>query len=970
MTKVMNNQRRDFLKVSGMTAALVASQGSLFAKTNVMSVENGKENYPNTNYTEEMYRNEFSFVYGKKEEHGFAYHCVNCQGNCAWEVWSNNGVVTRENQSARYPVINAKIPDFNPRGCNKGVQHSQVMYQKDRILYPMKRVGERGEGKWKRISWDEAAETICQEIFNCMTDPQRGPDKLMVHAGTGLLTEGRRGAPLRFSTQLGAIRIYPSSYLGDMFSGAAIAYGEGNLGCTWDFMYTVDTAVMWGGNPSVSRIPDAHFVWEGKYNGAKIITITPEFNATAKSSDLWIPIKAGSDNILAMGVINVILNEKLYKPEFIKTLTDLPFLVDVETQKFIRRSDMEHAKNDEDHHKYMEEFYCWNTAKNEIALMPGTEGSSEKSLRLDDHGIVPALEGQWTIKDMHGHTRKVTTVFEMLKKSAAKFSPEAIQEVTGVHPDTTRQLARDIAIPKVVEITTGFSLNKYFNGVMTIWNIASICGLTGRMGPYGGINTENEFTLSGLGELSGFSGKYNARFGSGFVGEFVFGDGLETFDKYFSDEDVKRAQNGMSKKEYMAVLSELLKDGENNTKNLESKHGNKNKPWWQPDCALIVADSKFRRNKGSDYRKAFLKKTKFYAYVDYRMSEAAQFADILLPAKSHYEVYDIRTSPGYHRFTNLAQPVANIKNIGEAMDEWSMFTFLAKKMEELANRPENKPKAKVPDHKKYAKPGFHDLTIFHKEFTNTDEESEGAGEVYLGTDKMAVQAALEKCEQYEPWTMEKMYKVGGFLLINEKAAKSSPLYSDRPFNSNEDHLYKMERLETVSGRQTFYVDHEMFIKMGAATNTGMEGIRPQSKDYPYVFMTPHARWSIHSNYKTSRTLLRLQRGVPAIQINRVVAGAKGIKDGDTIRIYNALGEFYAMAKLSSSAPADGLVLEHGWEPYMYLKNKGHNEVVPTALNLLEMADGWGHLKFGGLWDGNQYAYDGAVNYEKATDVQY
>lgn len=970
MTKVMNNQRRDFLKVSGMTAALVASQGSLFAKTNVISVENGKNNYPNTNYTEEMYRNEFSFVYGKKEEHGFAYHCVNCQGNCAWEVWSNNGVVTRENQSARYPVINAKIPDFNPRGCNKGVQHSQVMYQKDRILYPMKRVGERGEGKWKRISWDEAAETICQEIFNCMTDPERGPDKLMVHAGTGLLTEGRRGAPLRFSTQLGAIRIYPSSYLGDMFSGAAIAYGEGNMGCTWDFMYTVDTAVMWGGNPSVSRIPDAHFVWEGKYNGAKIITITPEFNATAKSSDLWIPIKAGSDNILAMGVINVIINEKLYRPEFMKTLTDLPFLVDVETQKLLRRSDMEHAANDEDHHKYMEQFYSWNTAKNEIALMPGTEGSSEKSLRLDDHGIVPALEGSWTIKDMHGHSRKVTTVFEMLKKSAAKFSPEAIQEVTGVHPDTTRQLARDIAIPKVVEITTGFSLNKYFNGVMTIWNISSICGLTGRMGPYGGINTENEFTLSGLGELSGFSGKYNARFGSGFVGEFVFGDGMKTFDQYFGDDDVKRAQNGMTKKEYMAVLSELLKDGENNKKNLDSKHGNKNKPWWQPDCALIVADSKFRRNKGSEYRKAFLNKTKFYAYVDYRMSEAAQFADILLPAKSHYEVYDIRTSPGYHRFTNLAQPVANIKNIGEAMDEWSMFTFLAKKMEELANRPENKPKAKVPDHKKYAKPGFHDLTIFHKEFTNTDEESEGAGEVYLGTDKMAVQAALEKCEQYEPWTMEKMYKVGGFLLINEKAAKSSPLYSDRPFNSNEDHLYKMERLETVSGRQTFYVDHEMFIKMGAATNTGMEGIRPQSKDYPYVFMTPHARWSIHSNYKTSRTLLRLQRGVPAAQVNRKVAEAKGIKDGDTIRIYNALGEFYAMAKLSSSAPADGLVLEHGWEPYMYLKNKGHNEVVPTALNLLEMADGWGHLKFGGLWDGNQYAYDGAVNYEKAKDVQY
>jgi len=110
----------------------------------------------------------------------------------------------------------------------------------------------------------------------------------------------------------------------------------------------------------------------------------------------------------------------------------------------------------------------------------------------------------------------------------------------------------------------------------------------------------------------------------------------------------------------------------------------------------------------------------------------------------------------------------------------------------------------------------------------------------------------------------------------------------------------------------------------------------------------------------------LQRGVPYIQVNRKVAEKKGIKDGDTIRIFNNLGEFYAMAKVSSSCPPDSLVMEHGWEPYMYKFKKGHNEVVPMSLNLLEMADGWGHLKFGGLWDGNQYAYDGAIDFEKAN----
>ena len=82
-----NEKRRDFLKLSGVAATMVASEGYLFAKTAAMKIENPKENYPNSTYTENMYRNEFGFTYGKKEEHGYAYHCVNCQGNCAWEVW-------------------------------------------------------------------------------------------------------------------------------------------------------------------------------------------------------------------------------------------------------------------------------------------------------------------------------------------------------------------------------------------------------------------------------------------------------------------------------------------------------------------------------------------------------------------------------------------------------------------------------------------------------------------------------------------------------------------------------------------------------------------------------------------------------------------------------------------------------------------------------------------------------------------
>ncbi len=958
-------KRRDFLKISAATAAMVAGAGELFANTGIISSQNSKENSSSAAYTQQMYREEFEFTYGEKTEHGFAFHCVNCQGNCSWEVWSNNGIVTRENQSSRYPSINSKIPDFNPRGCNKGVQHSQTMYEKDRILYPMKRAGKRGEGRWKRIGWDEAGEIVAQKIWDVMTDQKRGPKRLCVHTGTGLLSEGRRAASIRFSTQLGASRIYPASYLGDMFSGVAVAYGEGNLGCTYDFLFGVNTAIFWGANPSVSRIPDAHFVWEGKYNGAKIIVITPEFNASAKSADLWIPVKPGSDTLLSASVLHEIIQKKMYKENFMKIYTDLVFLVNTDTKKLLRRSDIEGDKEQ----SFKDEFYCMNKKEDKIALMPATKGSRYETLRISDFGIDPYLEGEWEVTLHNGKNIKVTTVFEMLKKNIAPFSPQETQKDTGVHPDVVRELASEIAASKVVEITAGFSLNKYFNGIMTLWNISSICGLTGRLGPYGGINTENEFALFGLEALSGFNGKYSPRFGSGMVGEFVFGDGMKTFDKYFNDEDIKRAQNGMSKEEYKKIVELLLDEGKDDKANLKEwekgKKENIVKPHWSFDTAIIVADSRFRRNKGDEYKKAFLKKVKWWCCVDSRMSDAAVYADLLLPAKSHYEVYDIRSSPGYHRFTNLSYPPANLKPVGEAKDEWSMFAFLAKKLEEIANREGNIDKAKVKDDKKYARDGYRDLSNFYKEFINKDEESQKEMEPVLGTDKKAVEAALESCRQYEPWTIKKMYEAGGFLQLNEKAAKSSPLYSDRPYNSNEYHLFKFERFQTLSGRQTFYVDHDMYIKLNAQTNRGMKGIRADNKMYPFVLLTPHARWSIHSNYKNSKTLLRLQRGKPYVQINREVAKIKGIQDGDEIRVFNDIGEFYTMAKVSSSAPVDSLVMEHGWENYMYKENKGHNEVVPTAINLLELADGWGHLRFGALWDGNQYAYDVAVNFEKA-----
>ncbi len=379
----------------------------------------------------------------------------------------------------------------------------------------------------------------------------------------------------------------------------------------------------------------------------------------------------------------------------------------------------------------------------------------------------------------------------------------------------------------------------------------------------------------------------------------------------------------------------------------------KGKPWWKgSETFLLFADARFRRNKGA-YRDAFLEKAKFIAYGDFRMSEFATWADVLLPCTTSYEAWDLRTNPGYHRFANLCAPPANLKRVGEVKSEWEISTLIAEKLQALAlarfKATGDERAIKIPD-PTHTQAGFHALDRLVEEFTLGGK---------LRTDRDAVEFALDHVDQFKPSTSRAMVERGGFLVLNDKAGKTSPLYPDRPYSSFENNLHLSQRFETLSGRLTFYVDHPAWIAARAALPTATLPIHPRR--FPLLLMTPHSRWSIHSTYKVSPTLLRLQRGEPCLTLNPATARQKGIADGDRVRMWNALGEVVLQAKLAAGVPPGAVVLEHGWEPFMYRGKQGHNAIVGDALNLLELSDGWGHLKFGTNWDGNQHAYDATVD---------
>ena len=124
---------------------------------------------------------------------------------------------------AVYPQVSADVPDFNPRGCQKGASYSALLYSPDRLLYPLRRVGERGAHKWKRISWDEALAEIADRCIDAVTES--GPDAVVLEPGGSLASTAWRIGVERLVNMLDGVELDTNTELDDGQAGAAVTMG-------------------------------------------------------------------------------------------------------------------------------------------------------------------------------------------------------------------------------------------------------------------------------------------------------------------------------------------------------------------------------------------------------------------------------------------------------------------------------------------------------------------------------------------------------------------------------------------------------------------------------------------------------------------------------------------------------------------------------------------------------------------------
>lgn len=199
--------------------------------------------------------------------------------------------------------------------CGKVARYLEREYSPDRLLHPMRRTGAKGEGRFTRISWDEALDEIATRLK--ATADEFGPESILPYsyAGTMGFLNGS-GMDRRFFHRLGASRLDRT-----ICSTAAIAGVNDALG----FRYAIEPEqfrhakliIAWGANILGTNVHLWPFIVEARRNGAKFYTIDPNQNRTGKLSDRHYAIRPGTDAALAFAMMHVILGEGLEDKEYV-----------------------------------------------------------------------------------------------------------------------------------------------------------------------------------------------------------------------------------------------------------------------------------------------------------------------------------------------------------------------------------------------------------------------------------------------------------------------------------------------------------------------------------------------------------------------------------------------------------------------------------------------------------------------------
>ncbi|MFI7464864.1 nitrate reductase subunit alpha [Nonomuraea sp. NPDC049646] len=507
-------------------------------------------------------------------------HGVNCTGSCSWQVFVKDGLITWEHQATDYPSVGPESPEYEPRGCPRGASFSWYTYSPSRVRYPYvrgvllemwreakARLGDpvlawaeltgdperaraykraRGKGGFVRSSWEEVLELMAAAHVHTIKD--HGPDRVVGFSPIPAMSMASFAAGTRFLSMIGGTLLSFYDWYADLPIASPQVWGDQTdvpeAADWWNSRYLI----MWGSNIPVTRTPDAHFMTEARYQGTKVVAVSPDYADNVKFADDWLAPHPGTDGALAMAMGHVTLTEFFrdrqvpYFTDYVRKYTDLPFLVTLEPRgdayvprRFLTAADLgQESENAEFKTVFLDETTGAAQVPNgSLGHRWGQEGEGRWNLDLD--GAVPALtllgrsgravevdlprfdegptEGGSVMRrgvpvtEMGG--KLVTTVFDLLmaqygvardlpgewpasyEDATQPYTPAWAEEITSVPAATIARIAREFA--RNAERTRGRSMiamgagtNHWFHSDQIYRSFLTLVLLTGCQGVNGG----------------------------------------------------------------------------------------------------------------------------------------------------------------------------------------------------------------------------------------------------------------------------------------------------------------------------------------------------------------------------------------------------------------------------------------------------------------------------------------------------
>ncbi|PLX69460.1 MAG: molybdopterin oxidoreductase [Denitrovibrio sp.] len=245
---------------------------------------------------------------GEKGEKHIASSCEMCVNKCGFFAHVVDGRIKKLNPNPKFFKSRAML-------CARGNAGAEEPYNPERLTTPLLRVGKRGEGKWKKISYDEAFKILAQKLAEQKVKHENRSSVAFFSS------EGFQEECFHYLVQsygsTNTVR-HPTLCLSSVIQGWSSVFGAFPDADMKNAMF----AVMFGSNRAEAIVtPDTIDIQKDRPKGQQLVYLDPRFTATAAKADKWYPVKPGTDLAFVLALINVVVTEKLYDDKFVKEYT-------------------------------------------------------------------------------------------------------------------------------------------------------------------------------------------------------------------------------------------------------------------------------------------------------------------------------------------------------------------------------------------------------------------------------------------------------------------------------------------------------------------------------------------------------------------------------------------------------------------------------------------------------------------------